>query len=258
MIIDLNCDMGEGFGPYRLGDDQAMLASVTSANLACGFHAGDPLVMDQTIALCAAAGVAVGAHPGYADRRGFGRRPVAAPPAEVRADLIYQIGALAALAKARGLGLTHVKAHGALYNRAAVDEALAGALIEAVAACGPGLVLVCLAGPAGQMIRRLARQAGLKVAAEFFADRGYLSDGRLAPRDAPGALIDRPELAVERCLELLTNGRVRCLDGAWLALEAQTICLHGDGPAALATAKLLGPALRQAGVALRPLAELAR
>ncbi len=256
MPIDLNCDMGEGYGRYDFGTDQDMLRLVTSANLACGFHAGDPLVMERALAQCAKSGVSVGAHPGYPDLVGFGRRAMQASYDQVRSDVLYQLGALQGLARAQGLALAHVKPHGALYNTAVKDPGTAKAVIDAVAAFDDSLVLVVLAGPAGSALRKQAKAAGLRVAAEFFADRTYQADGTLTPRNHPRALIHDPKAAVDQCLQLVTAGTVASLDGTQVEIEAQTICLHGDSPAALETAHLLRSALEQAGVLVSPLDRL--
>ena len=256
MRIDLNCDMGESFGRYSLGHDPEVISFITSANLACGFHASDPQVMDRTLALAQEHGVAVGAHPGYPDLRGFGRRRLDCQPDEVRSDVIYQAGALAALARSRGMRLQHLKPHGALYNTAAGDEAVARAVCSAVADYDPELVLVALAGPGGEVIRKVAAGLGLKVAAEAFADRAYTPDGRLVPRTQEGAVIHDPELVAARCLRMATEGVVEAVDGSLVPLKPHTICVHGDTPSAVELVRRISTTLKQAGVELTPLGEL--
>ncbi len=253
MFIDLNCDMGESFGDYCLGCDNDVISHITSANLACGFHASDPLVMDQTVRLCAEHGVAVGAHPGYPDLRGFGRRNLESTPEEVRTDVLYQVGALAGIAKAQGVPLRHVKPHGALYNTAAAHPATAQAIAQAVAAFDPSLILVTLAGPAGETFRSVAGQMGLAVASEVFADRAYTAEGRLVPRGTQGAVLHDPEVVAARCVRMALEGLVESSDGRLVALKADTICVHGDTPSAVELVKAVSQALAQAGVELRAL-----
>jgi UPF0271 protein len=248
--IDLNADVGEGFGAWRMGDDE-LLQHVTSANVACGFHAGDPSVIDRTVAAAARRGVAVGAHPGYFDLRGFGRREMRVPVAELEADVLYQVGALQAFARAHGVPLTHVKPHGALYNQAADDPELARAIARAVARVSPALVLVGLAGSAA--MREAAGEAGLRFAGEAFADRAYDASGRLVPRSQPDAVRSDPAAAALAAVRLARDGRVVAADGRELAVEADTLCLHGDSPGAAAMARAVREALEQAGVSVRPL-----
>jgi len=251
--IDLNADVGEGYGVYPLGCDAEILALVTSANVACGFHAGDPSVMDRTVAEAARLGVAVGAHPGYADLRGFGRRNLDADPDEVERDVLYQIGALQAFARAHGTSLRHVKPHGALYNQAAVDPKLARAVARAVARAGRELVLVGLAS--SPAFRQAAAAEGLRFAAEAFADRAYEPDGTLASRKLPGSLITEPRAAAAQALRIARDGLVEARDGTTVALSADTLCLHGDNPSAVANARAVREALETAGVTLRPVQE---
>jgi UPF0271 protein len=249
--IDLNADVGEGFGAWTMGADTELAGCVSSFNIACGFHAGDPRVMDRTVAGAARAGLAIGAHPGHWDLRGFGRRPILAEPDEVEADVLYQVGALAAFARAHGARLTHVKPHGALYNQAAADESLARAIARGVARAGTELILVGLAS--SQPMRLAAEACGLRFAAEAFADRRYEPDGTLRSRRLPGALIETPQAAAEQAVRVARDGRVVASDGSELALAAETLCLHGDGPQALDTARAVRRALEAAGVAIRPL-----
>jgi len=243
MHVDLNADLGEG-----APDDAELLALVSSANIACGWHAGDARLMQATVGAALARGVAIGAHPSYPDRENFGRREMRLAPAEVRADLIYQIGALDALVRAAGGRLHHVKPHGALYNQAARDPALADAVAAAVRAVDPGLALY---GLAGSELLRAAERAGLRAVAEVFADRGYHADGSLVPRSQPGALVDDVDEAVARTLRMVREGVVQAVSGETVPLQAQTLCLHGDGPHALAFARAIHQALTDAGIELR-------
>jgi UPF0271 protein len=255
MFIDLNCDMGESFGNYCLGCDDEVIRHITSANLACGFHASDPMVMDQTIRLCASHGVAVGAHPGYPDLRGFGRRNLDSKPEEVRNDVLYQVGALAGIARARGVELQHVKPHGAMYNTAAAHPPTARAIAQAVAEFDPSLILVTLAGPGGETFRSIAQEMGLKVASEAFADRAYTAEGRLVPRGTKGAVIHDPEVVAARCLRMAREGLVEAVDGTLVQLKADTICVHGDTPSAVELVKVVGRALAGGGVELKPMGQ---
>jgi len=242
--VDLNADLGEG-----APDDAELLALVSSANIACGWHAGDARLMQRTVAAALARGVAIGAHPSYPDRDNFGRSEMQLACADVQADLIYQIGALDALVKAQGGRLHHVKPHGALYNQAACDPALADAIAAAVLDVDPSLALY---GLAGSELLRAAERAGLRAVAEVFADRGYRADGSLVPRNQPGAFIDDVDEAVARTLRMVSEGVVVAVNGETVPLQAQTICLHGDGPHALAFARAIHTALTEAGVQLRP------
>jgi UPF0271 protein len=208
--------------------------------------------MDRTVALAAKLGVAVGAHPGHADLRGFGRRPILADPAEVETDVLYQVGALQAFARAHGVAVRHVKPHGALYNQASVDGALAAAIARGVARAGSELVLVGLAGSAA--MRRAALEAGLRFAAEAFADRRYLQDGTLQPRRVPGSVITQPEAAAAQALRIARDGVVVAVDGSEVPLQAETLCIHGDTPGAVESARAVRRALEQAGIRIAALA----
>jgi len=250
MRIDLNCDMGESFGRYTLGDDAALLDVVTSANVACGLHAGDPSVMQATVALAAQKGVAVGAHPGYPDLQGFGRRAMALTPAEIEATVLYQIGALAGFARAAGVPLVHVKPHGALYNVAARDQVVAEAIVRAVVAFDAGLIVVTLPDSA---LLHAAQAAGLRVAREGFADRAYREDGSLVPRTEPGAVIHDPALATARAIRMVTRGEVETITGKVVPLHIDTLCIHGDTPGAVAIAAVLRSALEAEGVVVASL-----
>ena len=255
MKIDINADLGESFGAYRIGMDRELMAHISSANIACGFHAGDPLVMEETLRLAGEAGVAVGAHPGYPDLQGFGRRNMDLPPRELKAMVKYQIAALSGMARAAGLSLQHVKAHGALYNMASKDETLAQALAEAVKEIDPELILLA---PAGSCMSLAGKKLGLKTAAEVFADRAYRADGSLAPRSLPGAVIHDPAEVVARGVEMVLSGRVRTIDGSCLDLQADSVCVHGDNPAAVSLAEALKKALTAEGVQIAPLREVVR
>lgn len=243
--IDLNADLGEG-GPA----DDDLLALVTSASVACGFHAGDPVGILETLRRAAQAGVVVGAHPAYADREGFGRREVDVDPAAVRAGIVYQIGALDALARAAGTTVRYVKPHGALYNRAAWDRAVAEPLIRAVLDTGARPLLAL----AGSALVGWARAAGLQVHEEGFADRAYMADGTLVPRSDPGALIESVPAAVEQALALARGAAVRAAGGRTASIAASSICVHGDTPGAVGLARMVRTALEEAGVAVGPFA----
>ena len=247
--LDLNCDMGEGFGTWCMGQDEALLDHVTSANIACGFHAGDPATMARTVKLALSKGVAIGAHPSLPDLQGFGRREMAITPQEAQDLVLYQVGALAAFARAAGGQLHHVKPHGALYNMAARDRYLADAIAQAVLAFDRHLILVGLSG--SQLL--LAGEAlGLRCASEVFADRGYEADGSLTRRGTPGALIEDETTAIERVLRMAREGKVTCRTGETIRIQADTVCLHGDQPQALAFAKRLRAALAEAGIQTLP------
>lgn len=246
MSIDLNCDMGEGED-----SDARIMPFVTSANVACGFHAGDAATMRRTVRLARSHGVAVGAHPSYADREGFGRRALTVPPEQVRDEVVYQLGALWGFCRAEGVRLGHVKPHGALYNTAAGDPALARAVCEAVRAVDPSLVVVCLAGsPMAELVRRL----GLACAEEAFADRAYTSAGTLVPRSTPGAVIQDPGEVAERAVGIVKEQRVRAIDGGTVTLRAQTLCVHGDTPGAERLVAAVRARLEAEGIAVKPLA----
>jgi UPF0271 protein len=250
MRIDLNSDVGESYGAWSLGQDEALIPLVTSANIACGLHAGDPVVMARTVQLALSAGVAVGAHPGYPDLQGFGRREMAMAPEELEAAIIYQIGALAGIAGAAGSQLRHVKPHGALYNRAAVDRSVAEVVAAAVRAYPADLVLV---GLAGSFLPEAGREAGLPVAAEAFADRAYERDGTLRSRRLPGAVLSRPADAAAQAVSIARDGHVRSHDGGIVPVHADTLCVHGDTPGAPEYARAVRRALEEAGVAVEPL-----
>lgn len=246
--VDLNCDMGESFGAWTTGADAEVLEHVSSANIACGFHAGDPTIMHRTVAGALERGVAVGAHPSLPDLQGFGRRAMGVTPDEAYDLVLYQVGALAGFCRALGGRLSHVKAHGALYNMAAKDAALADAIACATRDFDPSLVLF---GLAGAELVRAGRRAGLRVANEVFADRTYQPDGTLTPRNQPRAMIRDLSAALAQIEQIVCNGTVFALDGSEVAVAPDTICIHGDEPGAASFARELRALLARLGVATR-------
>ena len=246
--VDLNSDLGESFGRWTLGNDVELMRSITSANIACGFHAGDPGVMRETVRRAKAAGVAIGAHPGFPDLVGFGRRNMSASPQEVEDFVIYQVAALAGIAAAEGLRLQHVKAHGALYNMAIRDRRLADAIARAVAALDAALILF---GLPGTELLHAAEAAGLTVAAEGFADRGYEPDGSLTPRDRPGAVIHDPDNVVRRAARMAQEGVVTASNGRDIPMRVDTICTHGDTQGSHELTRRIREALERSGVTVR-------
>ena len=246
--VDLNADVGESFGAYTLGHDAALMASITSANIAAGFHAGDPSVLRATIRLAKTHGVAIGAHPGFPDLAGFGRRELHVTPREAEDFILYQIAAVAGVAAAEGAALTHVKAHGALFNMAARDRSLADALARAVAAFDRSLRV--FAPPHSEMVNA-ARALGLPIAIEVFADRAYEADGQLASRQKPGAVIHDVEIVVARAVSLTADRAVTTLDGSRLQVDADTMCIHGDTPGSGRLAAAVRAGLEAAGVAVK-------
>ena len=247
--VDLNCDLGESFGRYTLGLDAEVIPLISSCNIACGMHAGDPLVMEKTVGLAAEAGIAIGAHPGYPDLQGFGRRDLNLSPDEAYAFTVYQVGALAGFCAARGLRLNHVKPHGQLYNRAAIDAALARAIARAVHDVDPALVLVGLAN--GELIAA-GKEAGLTVAQEFFTDRNYTDEGVLVSRSRSDALITDEEFAVQRVVRVVKEGTIESVTGKTIEIQADTICVHGDNVHALEFVKRTRAALEAEGIAIEP------
>lgn len=243
--VDLNSDLGESFGAYKIGMDEEVIKCVSSVNVACGFHAGDPLVMGKTVALAKAAGAAIGAHPGFPDLVGFGRRNVAASPEEAKADVKYQLGALLAFTKSCGVRMQHVKPHGALYNMAAVDIKLARAICEAVAEVDDSIILL---GLANSKMLEAAKEVGLKAASEVFADRAYMEDGTLVPRRQEGAVIHDKDLAIKRVIGMVTKGKVESITGKEIEIKADSICVHGDNPQALEFVRNIRAALGENGV----------
>jgi UPF0271 protein len=251
VTVDLNADLGEGFGRWTLTDDEGLLDVVTSANVACGFHAGDPATMRRVAAAATSRGVRIGAQVGYRDLAGFGRRAIDVDPDELRDEVVYQFGALEALARAAGGSVTYLKPHGALYNRVVHDERQAAAVVQAAAEVRPGLPVLTLPGSA---LARLAADAGLAPVAEAFPDRAYRADGTLVPRSAPGALVGEPDVIAVRAVRMVTEGWVGALDGTEVAVTPASLCLHGDSPGATAAARAVRDALIDAGVTVAPFA----
>lgn len=251
-LVDLNCDLGESYGVWTMGDDAQILPWISSANVACGFHGGDPQIMAGTVAAAAALGVAVGAHPSFPDRVGFGRRNLDVTPDEARTDVLYQIGALAGFCRRAGVPLQHVKPHGQLNNLAMTHRALAEAIVAGIADFDPGLVVVAYGGE----LARAAQAKGLRVAYEAFADRAYHADGTLVSRREPGAVITETEQVVDRAIALATEGRVTTVEGTVLTLPVHTLCVHGDTPGAAGLVAEIRTGLSQAGIAVVPLGEI--
>ena len=249
MRIDLNCDLGEATDAERLAIEARVMTSVTSVNVACGFHAGNPEIIRRTVRLAKAQGLAIGAHPGFLDREGFGRRAISLAPGQIETLVAYQVGALGGVAALEAASLSHVKPHGALYNMAAQDRSLADAIARAVASVDQGLILF---GPAGSLLTEAARAMGLTVAEEVFADRAYSPNGMLMPRDLPGAVIHNEHEVLERAIRLVREGVVPTYQGVELRVHADTICLHGDTPGADRLARMLREGLEGAGVRVAP------
>lgn len=253
--INLNADLGESFGAWKMGDDRAMLDIVASANIACGFHAGDPLIMRQTVQLALARGVSLGAHTSFQDLQGFGRRRIEMAPAELEAVILYQVGALQAMAAAEGGAVTHVKPHGALNNMACADAAIADTVARAVRAAGRDLLLLA---PAHSELARAGERQGLRVALEVFADRAYQDDGQLVPRSLPGAMVHGAEAALAHVLRMLDEQAIVSVSGKRLPTAIDSICVHGDSPDAVRTAGAIRQGLASAGYAVLPLDRLGR
>jgi UPF0271 protein len=249
LTIDLNSDLGEGFGAWSMGDDEALLGVVSSANVACGFHAGDPDILRKVCAQAAERGVAIGAHVGYHDLAGFGRRAIDVEPSRLTNDVIYQIAALDGFARVAGTRVRYVKPHGALYNTAAHDQGQAAAVVEAIQLYGGSLPVM---GLPGSVLLSLADEAGLQIVGEAFADRGYTAEGTLVPRSQPGALLHDPVQVAERMIQMVTTGRVLASDGTEVTVGADSICVHGDSPGAVEMAIAVRQALTRAGVDIRP------
>lgn len=252
MLIDLNCDMGEGYGAWTMGDDSAMLDIVSSANVACGFHAGDPDIMFNTAAIALEKSVAVGAHPSFYDLHGFGRRQIRGDsPAQIERQLIYQIGAFKALSEAAGLPLQHVKTHGALGNMANEDAELALAVARAIKAVDPDLIFVVMPGLETE---RAGEALGLRMAREIYADRAYAANGNLVSRKLPGAVIHDSELAAARVLRMIEEQAITTIDGVRMPVRIDTVCVHGDTPGATTMARQLRNLLEGSGVSIAPMA----
>ncbi len=251
--IDLNSDLGESFGAYQMGRDGEIIPLISSANVACGFHAGDPTIMAKTVQLCKTAGASVGAHPGFPDLQGFGRRNMNISPADVKNLILYQVGALDAFCKSAGVKLRHVKPHGALYNMAAKDPALAKAICEGIQEYGPALILLGLSG--SEMLRQ-AKAIGLPYAAEIFADRAYEDDGTLVSRTKPGAMILNEAEAVSRVIGMIKDHTVTSINGKQIEICPDSVCVHGDSEKALLFVKKIRAALEQEGITIKPLDEI--
>jgi len=250
MDIDLNADLGEGYGPWRMGEDEALLELLSSANVACGFHAGDPAIMDRTVRLAKARGIDVGAHVGFPDRQGFGRRPMQIEVAELATMVIYQLGALAGIARAAGYRMTHMSFHGALGNMAAADAALAGPLVRAVADFDPALII---SSSSSRAIEGAAAQCGLRVAMTFLADRAYDDEGLLVPRKLPDSVIKDEASVLARVRRLLDDGTVVTYSGKTLAVPVRSILLHGDTPGALTLARTIRREIEAGGGRIVPI-----
>jgi UPF0271 protein len=250
-LIDLNADAGESFGHWKVANEEALFPHLTSVNLACGFHASDPVTMQTSVALAKRLGVAVGAHPGFMDKAGFGRRDIAASAKELYTDTLYQMGALQAFLEVEGLSMHHMKAHGALYFKMMYTFDSALAVTEAVAAFKPGLPIVILAGSGGELMQKAADELKVRAVAEAFPDRGYLANGQLAPRTMQGAVLNEPELIAERAVALATGQALKALDGGTVQMSAQTLCLHGDNSNSALTAATVRQALSNAGVEVK-------
>ena len=251
--IDLNSDVGESFGAYKIGLDEAVVPLISSANIACGFHAGDPLVMAKTVSLAAENGVGLGAHPGLPDLMGFGRRVMDVSLEEIRHYVTYQVGALQAFATQRGLPLQHVKPHGALYNMAVRNTEISNVIAEVISGLDENLILVALAGPNRDELEAIATRYSIRVAFEFFADRAYNPDGSLLSRKLPGAVLHDDKRVAERVIKLLDHGSVTAVDGTEIELKADTICVHGDNPEALALVKTIRTSLTDSGIEVCPM-----
>lgn len=250
--IDLNCDMGESFGAYTIGMDEAVMDHITSANIACGFHAGDPLVMDRTVKLAQQKKVGIGAHPGYPDLPGFGRRHLACSETEIQQYVIFQVGALQGFCRAHRVKMQHVKPHGALYLDAVEDEAVARGVAHGILAIDPDLLFVALAGKKGEPMRRMGAELGLKVAYEAFPDRAYTPEGTLVSRKQPGAVISDPDTVAQRALDM-AHGYVTAVDGTRIDLEVHSLCVHGDNPSAVALVKTIRSTLEKNGIQVMPM-----
>ncbi len=251
--IDLNCDMGESFGAYRIGMDEAVMPYITSANIACGWHAGDPVVMDRTVKMAAKYDINLGAHPGYPDLMGFGRRKINLTPEEVHKYVVYQIGALQAFTKINGGHLSHVKPHGGLYHYALENDDIARSIGKAIVSVDPDLYYVSMAGKKTDEMKDIGKELGLKIVYEAFPDRAYNTDGTLVSRNKAGAVISNPEEVVERALSIAKDMRIRSINGEYVFLEAQTICVHGDTKGAVHLVKHIREALEAESINVIPI-----
>lgn len=248
--IDLNSDLGEGFGAYKIGDDEAIIRHVTAANVACGWHAGDPMIMDKTVRMAKELGVDVGAHPSYPDQVGFGRRKMVLSFQEIKNDVKYQIGALYAFTKSQGIKLHHVAPHGAMGNQCQYDEETARAICEAIAEFDRDLIVYYCAGA---VLGQVAESMGLRTAAEIFVDRAYMDDLSLAPRKMEGSMITDEEFAIKRCIRMIKEGKVTSINGKELDVRGDTLCVHGDGPKAIAFVQRIREAFEQEGIQIKGL-----
>jgi UPF0271 protein len=251
--IDLNCDMGESFGAWTMGMDNEVSRHITSANIACGWHAGDARVMYRTVKLARNHGVGVGAHPGYPDLVGFGRRNMDCTPEEVRDYVAYQIGAMKAFCALHGVALQHVKPHGSMYNTSVGNEPLIRAIVEAIAGVDRNVIYLALGGAQAPLVSRIAKEAGIKVAFEAFPDRAYTQDGKLAPRSLPGAVIEDSKTATERALRMAKEGKIVAIDGSVLEMRIDTICVHGDNPSAVEHVRQIRKAIEAEGIQVVPM-----
>jgi len=249
-VVDINSDIGESFGAYKIGMDEEIIKHISSANIACGFHAGDPMVMDKTVSFAKEQNVAVGAHPGFPDLIGFGRRNMIISPEEITNYVVYQIGAMKAFAQKHGIVLQHVKAHGALYNMAAKDENMALSIARAIASVDENLICV---GQGNNMMEKAAKKIGLRYACEVFADRNMNPDGTLVSRSLPNAMIHDDKIAVNRVLKMVKEKAVEAVDGSIIKVKADTICVHGDNPKAVEFAKNIRKALEENGLKILPM-----
>lgn len=249
--IDINCDLGESFGAYSLGPDSEVMKYISSANIACGWHAGDSVVMGNTVELAAVYGVSIGAHPGYPDLVGFGRRHMECSPSEIKSYVTYQIGALNAFCVSHSVELRHVKPHGALYSKAMIDENVAHSICEALANLNNKLSLFALAGQKGDQLEKIASGYGLRVFREAFPDRQYLPDGALVPRSHPEATLTDPQEVMDRALAMVIDSKVHTINGSAVEIEVHTLCVHGDNQSALSIVKLLRNGLEKEGLRIQ-------
>lgn len=254
--IDINCDMGESFGAYTIGMDKEVIPYITSANIACGFHAGDPMVLRRTVRMAVENGVGAGAHPGFPDLLGFGRRKMECTPDEIENYVIYQTGAIRAFCGAEGIALQHVKPHGGLYNMAAENETLIETIAKAIARVDRNLIMVCLAGQNARRFREIVENAGIQVVFEAFPDRAYTPEGTLVSRSKPGAVIYDPATVAKRALMMAAKGMIEAEDGSMLTLDADTLCVHGDTPDSVDLVRNIRETLEANGITVVPMAEI--
>lgn len=251
--VDLNCDLGESFGAYTIGLDSEVIPFISSANVACGYHASDPVVMSKTVKMCKEHGVKVGAHPGFPDLVGFGRRNMSVSPSDAKAYVMYQTGALDAFCKAEGITVQHIKPHGALYNMAGKDYSLAKAICEGIYAINPEYILL---GLSGSNLLKAAEDTGLRCASEVFADRGYTDDGSLVPRTQDGAMITDEDFMIKRVIGMVKDGVVETVSGKIIPIKADTICVHGDGAKAVSFVRRIREELTNAEIEIAPIQDI--